>query len=262
MLQLIEDVPTDLNKEMRDFLTAFQLKHATSSTVLNVRFGKISNSDNHYYLGFFDSRFEDEQRIVGKVSWWRGSRNSMEYIVSSRLIENAKFSHWSKDDRQSQRTKDLKKALKLALQHFKEFHWAEITKEGKEEAYHEHKTWVRENNHADNVFRINSTVFASELENLMSQGVVFKTEEFRKAIAGLPTFYEQKRRENADVKFDSVYMFKDKVILSNDTVLNSIEELPEKYRTAIALLRITGSANYYIPEVGYKQGNDKFYIYP
>lgn len=262
MLQLIEDVPTDLNKEMRDFLTAFQLKHATVSTMFNVRFDKINNSDNHYSLGFFDARFEDEQRLVGKVRWWKGNRNSMEYIVSSRLIENHKFGHWSRDDRQSQRTKDLKKALKIASQHFAPIGWEEITKEGAEEAYHEHKTWVRENSQAGNIFRIKCTVFASELENLMSQGVVFKTEEFRKAIAGLPTFYEQERRENADVKFDSVYMFKDKVVLSNNTVLSSIEELPEKYRTAIALLRITGSANYYIPEVGYKQGNDKFYIYP
>lgn len=262
MLQLIEDVPTDLNIEMRDFLTAFQLKHATSSTVLNVRFDKMNSEPNYYSLGFFDARFEDEQRLVGKVKWWKGNRNSMEYIVSSRLIENAKFSHWSKDSRQSQRTKDLKKALKLALQHLKEFSWEEITKEGKEQAYHEHKIWVRENSHVGNMFRIPSTVFASELENLMSQGVVFRTDEFKKAIAGLPTFYEQERRENADVKFDSVYMFKDKVILSNNTILKSIEELPEKYKTAIALLRITGSANYYIPEVGYKQGNDKFYIYP
>lgn len=261
MLQLIENIPTDLNKEMRDFLTAFQLKHATSSTVLNVRFDKISSSDSHYSLGFFDSRFEDEQRLVGKVRWWKGNRNAMEYIVSSRIIENAKFSHWSKDDRQSQRTKDLKKALKLALQHFKEFSWGELTREGAEEAVHEHRDWVRENNHAGNVFRIPSTAFASELENLMSQGVVFKTEEFRKAVAGLPTFYELERRENAPVNFDSVYMFKDKVILSNNTVLNSIEELPEKHRNAIALLRITGNANFYIPEVGYKQGNDKFYIY-
>ena len=46
MLQLIEDVPTDLNKEMRDFLTAFQLKHATSSTVLNVRFDKINKNES------------------------------------------------------------------------------------------------------------------------------------------------------------------------------------------------------------------------
>lgn len=261
MLQLIEDVPTDLNIEMRDFLTAFQLKHATSSTVLNVRFDKMNSEPNYYSLGFFDARFEDAQRLVGKVKWWKGNRNSMEYIVSSRLIENHKFSHWSRDDRHSQRTKDLKKALKIASQHFAPIGWEEITKDGTEEAHHEHKKWVRENNHAGNVFRINSTVFASELENLMSQGVMFKTEEFRKAIAGLPTFYEQERRENAPVNFDSVYMFKDKVILSNNTILKSIEELPERHKHCIALLRLTGSENYYIPEVGYKQGNDKFYIY-
>jgi hypothetical protein len=261
MLQIIEDIPTDLNIEMRDFLTAFQLKHATVSTMFNVRFDKLNSEPNYYSIGFFDSRFEDEQRLVGKVKWWKGNRNSMEYIVSSRLIENAKFSHWSRDDRHSQRTKDLKKALKLALQHFKDFSWNELTNEGKEEALHEHKKWVRETSSAGNIFRISSTAFASELENLMSQGVVFITEEFKKAIAGLPTFYEQERRENTPVNFDSVYLFKDKVILSNTTVLNSIEELPERHRHGIALLRLTGNANYYIPEVGYKQGNDKFYIY-
>jgi hypothetical protein len=47
MLQLIEDVPTDLNKEMRDFLTAFQLKHATSSAVLNVKFDKMNSEPNY-----------------------------------------------------------------------------------------------------------------------------------------------------------------------------------------------------------------------
>lgn len=268
MLKLPSDyaeLKRDINKEMVEFLDAFALKHAKIPAVIDVELVQDERRQNKvsYIAKFFDRRFPDADQI-GSVLWDYGrSVNSYEYIVSSRLIENAKYSAWNRRDFHSNRTKDVKKAIKHAIANIIPYQWQELAYESKSHADRAHHAWVDENSHASRNFNFAHVSVVEELDNLLSQGVVFKTEAFKQAVASIHVWKEYQERRNRPAKMQCVMYALGKVNVSYGDEAREYpndEALPEDVRQKIGLLKLMDN-NKLIPEVGYKFDTNTFWIY-
>lgn len=268
MLEFINDYDKDkASSEFKSFMEAFQLKHNMVQDKLRVKFHSHPFRENQWSATFYDGRFpsEKDDNKVGSVNWVQGSRTPYEFLVESRLIQNAKFSGWSAEYH-SQRTKDTAKAIKIALNNLKPFGWNELTNEARENAQQSHKKWAGSNSQVAYDLRIDPDTMAEELNNLIEQGVVFKTSQFKNAIGALPAYMEYLERRKKPANMDTVMLHEGVVVFMkhgdsmNPTMCKSIEELPEGHQTKIALLRLLGD-NEYLPEVGYKKSEYKYVVY-
>jgi hypothetical protein len=255
----------DMNKEMVAFMDEFALKHAKFPWSLDV---EISQNDARknvvcYVANFYDRRFPDAGK-VGSVMWDYGrSVNSFEYVVSSRLIENAKFSAWNSRDYTSTRTKDMKKAIKQAMEFIIPYQWQELTKDSKELAQRAHNAWANENSNVGRNFNFSHVDLVEELENLLSQGVIFKTEAFKHAVGSIPMWKEHRARINKPVRMDCVMYALGKVNVADSSGAREYpndEALPEALRQKLGLLKLMDDKKL-IPEVGYKFDSNTFWIY-
>jgi hypothetical protein len=109
-------------------------------------------------------------------------------------------------------------------------------------------------------------VIYEEVKHLVGQGVVFKTEAFKKAAAGISAYEEFQDRRSKNAKFHTVIERGEKVIYIRDGHALEPEEfcgfdpLPESTRNAIALLKLVGKEKL-LPEVGYRHGENTYFIY-
>lgn len=253
-----------MNKELVAFVDAMALKHAKIPYTLRVEFDQVQPKNFVCYKAkFFDPRFP-EAKEVGWVMWDYGrSVNSYEYVVSSRLIENAKYSAWNSRDFSSSRTKDLNKAIKKAMEFIIPYQWQELASESKSFAERAHRAWTDENSLIARNFIFNNKVVVEELKNLMLQGAVFKTEAFKRAIGSIPMWEEYRSRVEAPAKMDCVMYALGKVNVTCGGEAREYpndESLPEGVRQKVALLKLLEEKKL-MPNVGYKFDTNTFWIY-
>jgi hypothetical protein len=104
-----------------------------------------------------------------------------------------------------------------------------------------------------------------EIKYLVGMGVQFKTEEFKKAAAGIEAYEEMIRKISIKPKFDTVIVRPDKTIFIpdgralNPQEFNDTDSLPEQARTGIALLKLV-EKDKLLPEVGYRGGENTYFI--
>ena len=266
MLQLIEIDKTQLSEPVLNFLNEMEIKHAKNPYCLTVR--AVQNTyrpEKFWQLRFCDARFaEDEIDWVGVVEWTYGNRNSEEYKVTSRMIQNDRFGHWG-NEHSSRRTKDLKKALKIAMDNIVPFEWIEVANKHKRNAEQAHESWKDKDVLARRPFMIGHEGVYEEIKHLLEMGVVFKTPAFKNAAAGIADYEEFMRKQEIKPKFDVVLVRPDKTVYiphtdtKNPKEVNDIELLPESTRNSVALLKLV-SANNLLPEVGYRGGENTYYI--
>jgi hypothetical protein len=266
MLNLIDVDKTKISEPVVEFLNILELKHAKNPTVMDVRAVQSVHREAHWQLRFADPRFtEEEMPLIGVAEWTYGSRNSQEYKISSRKIQNDRFSGWSNEN-SSRRTKDVKKAIKIAVESLAPYEWHEVSAKGRRDAEGSHRGWVSECNHSVRPFSIDNSIVYEELKHLVEQGVSFKTEAFKNAAAGIPAYEEYLERIKKPVKFDTVMERGDKVIYIKDgraleaQELGALDSLPESTRSSIALLKLVGKNNL-LPEVGYRAGENTYFTY-
>lgn len=266
MLNLIDVDKSKISQPVVEFLSMLELKHAKNPTVINVQAVQSIHREEFWQLRFADPRFtEDEMPLIGVTEWTHGNRSTKEYKISSRKIQNDRFSGWSNEN-SSRRTKDVKKAVKIAVESLAPYEWHEVSAKGRRDAEGSHRGWVSECNHSVKPFSIDNSVIYEEIKHLVEQGVVFKTEQFKKAAAGIPAYEEFVARLQKPVKFDTVMERGDKVIYIKDgralesQELGAMDALPESARNSIALLKLVGKNNL-LPEVGYRAGENTYFIY-
>lgn len=267
MLQLNDIDKTKLTEPVLAFLNALELKHTKLPYYLVVTAVQSVHREEFWQLRFKDSRFVDDDSVdlVGTVEWTYGSRNDKEYKITGRKIQNDRYGHWG-NERASRRTKDVKKAVKIAMENLEPFEWHEISAKGRRSAEDKHRMWACENDRAVHPFNLGHPAIYEEIKHLVEQGVVFKTEFFRKAAAGLSAYTEHAERMTKPAKFDTVIERGDKVILIKDgralepQELASSEGLPENTRNSIALLKLVGE-NSLLPEVGFRAGVNTYFVY-
>ena len=266
MLQLNNIDKTKLSQPVLDFLNAFELKHAKIPYCLTVSAVQNSHRETYWQLRFNDTRFLDDESIdhVGVVEWTYGKRSDHEYKVSTRKIRNDRFGHWSNES-SSQRTKDVKKALKIALDNIEPYEWYELSAKGRRDAEQAHESWARESGGATRVFGVGHDKMYEEIKYLLSTGVQFKTEEFKRAAAGIENYEEMQRKIAIRAKFDTVMVRPNKVVYIPDgralqpQELSDIEGLPESTRNGIGLLKLVDKDKL-LPEIGYRAGENTYLI--
>lgn len=259
---------TVLPEALNEFLNKFKLKHATIPEVMYVKYMAHPINEKFGVLYFYDSKLgepNDKKTLVGAVGYERGKRGETEYIVSSRLIFNDQYSNWS-DEKHQMRSRHLAKCLKNAMQYVVPMRWHELTQIAVNDAKSAFSGWAREFNGSAYILRLETDAIAEELENLIQQGVVFKTESFKKAVESLPKYREFKERISIDVKVDSVVEHQGKYVyiqqgkVLEPEIYDTFETMPEDIRTKLSLLRIVDSKGF-IPQVGYRDDNNIFCLY-
>jgi hypothetical protein len=155
------------------------------------------------------------------------------------------------------RSKDIKKAVRLAVKKATPYDTSEIARITYDEVQNEMFKWVAEARVPNTLLR--DPVILEEIANLVEQGVVFKTEEFKQAAENIPMALERNRRtKTMSDKF--VYVIESthgslSVGRYPATDVNfrfsSIDDLPEFIREKFSLLRLL-PAGTPLPEVGYR----------
>ena len=263
MLQLKDIDKTKLSEPVSQILEALELKHAKIPYYLVVTAVQNTGRDQYWQLRFHDARFaEDEVELVGVVEYTYGKRSDHEYKITSRKIQNDRFGQWG-NEHSSQRTKDLKKAVKITMDNLQPFEWHEISAKGRRDAERAHERWASDDNKAVYPFKVSHEVMYEEIKHLMSMGVQFKTEEFKKAAAGIEAYEEMLRKASIKPKFDTVMVRPDKTIfIPNGRALqyeiSDFDTLPENTRNSIALLKLVGKDSL-LPEVGYRAGENTYF---
>lgn len=265
MLQQVNIDTNVLSEPIKVLLDDLMLKHNKLQYCLTVSAKQDSNNPEFWTLIFRDPRFtEEEVGAVGTVRWSWGSRNDKEYITTSRRIENERYHAWNGQEHRSKRTKDRKKAIKHVLEFVKPYDWIELVMEERAGALKAHERWKDENDSLQWMFRPGANEVVEELQHLISLGVTFKTEAFKRMVDKFPEWQEHQRRKSIKTKADSILFRDDKVIyITHDgqqSELPNTDALPEKHRDAIALLKIMGDEQI-IPEIGYKGKHQKYFVY-
>jgi hypothetical protein len=265
MLQLKDIDKTQLSEPVVAFLDAMELKHAKNPYCLTVRAFQSQYKPEFWQLRFYDARFaEDEVDLAGVVEWIYGQRNDKEYKITSRRIQNDRFGHWG-NEHSSRRTKDIKKALKIAMDNIDPFQWHEISNKGRRKAEQAHEQWANQDNKFVFPFRISHEDIYEEVKHLVGMGIAFKTDAFKKAAAGIPNYEEMQRKASIKPKFNTIMVRPDKTILIPDgralepQELSDFEALPESTRNGIALLKLVGKDTL-LPEIGYRAGENTYFI--
>jgi len=265
MLQLNNIDKTALSAPVLEILEAMELKHAKLGYCLTVSAIQNSNREQYWQLRFHDSRFVGDDDVpVGVVEWTYGKRSDNEYKITSRKIQNDRFGHWG-NEHSSQRTKDVKKAVKIAMTNLLPFEWHEVSAQGRRNAEQAHEQWVREDNKAVHPMRIGSDSVYEEVKYLKSIGVQFKTDAFKNAAAGIEAYEEFVRKASIKPKFDTVIVRPDVTVFIpsgrclESKELSDIDTLPENTRNAIALLKLVDK-NKLLPEVGYRAGENTYFV--
>jgi hypothetical protein len=265
MLQLKDIDKAQLSEPVLEFLNAMELKHAKNPYCLTVRSFQSQYKPEFWQLRFHDARFaEDEVELAGVVEWIYGQRNDKEYKITSRKIHNDRFGHWN-NEQSSRRTKDMKKALKIAMDNIDPFQWHEISNKGRRKAEQAHEQWTNADNRAVYPFRLNAEPMYEEIKYLVGMGIQFKTQAFKNAAAGIGAYEEMIRKVSIKPKFDTVIVRPDKTIFIpdgralNPQEFNDTDSLPEQARNGIALLKLV-EKDKLLPEVGYRGGENTYFI--
>jgi hypothetical protein len=266
MLNLIDIDKTAMSQPVIELLSTLELKHTKEPTTYNVKAVPSVNRPEFWQLRFSDPRFtEEEMPPVAVVEWTYGSRSEKEYKIASRKIQNARYGYWGNEN-SARRTKDVKKAVKIALEALAPYEWHEISNKDRKNAEDKHRLWTCENSRSVYPFNIGHEGIYEEIKHLVEQGVVFKTEAFKSAAAGIQAYDEHIERMSKPAKFDTVIERDDKIILIKDgraleaQELSAMDALPESTRNSIALLKLVGE-NSLLPEVGFRAGVNTYFVY-
>ena len=266
MLQLNNIDKAKLSEPVLNLLEAMELKHAKLGYCLTVSAIQNTNREEFWQLRFFDQRFAGEDSIdpIGVVEWTYGSRSEKEYKVTSRKVQNDRCGHWG-NEHSSRRTKDVKKAVKIAMEVLQPFEWHELSAKGRRDAERAHEQWARESASATSVFGIGHDKMYEEIKYLASIGVQFKTDAFKNAAAGIEAYEEFQRKLAIRAKFHTIIQRPDKLIFIPDgralepQEFDAVEALPESTRNGIALLKLV-EKDKLLPEVGYRAGENTYFI--
>lgn len=265
MLQLNNIDKTQLSEPVAQFLNEMELKHAKLSYCLTVSAVQNINRPVYWQLRFHDARFAGDDDVpVGVVEWTYGKRSDNEYKITSRKIQNDRFGHWG-NEHSSQRTKDVKKALKIAMTNLLPFEWHEVSAQGRRNAENAHERWAREDSNTAKPFSMNIQDIYEEVKYLKSIGVQFKTDVFKNAAAGIEAYEEYRRKLDVKARFHTVIDRGEKIIYIKDghalqpEEFSALDPLPESTRNAIALLKLVNK-DQLLPEIGYRSGENTYFI--
>jgi hypothetical protein len=219
----------------------------------------VNVTDNKFgAICFYDSRVSPPF-LVGTIDY-----DSENYIVVSELIKNERFARYNHDFH-SKRSKDFKKALKVALTYIRPASWESVAQSSRRDISVHLAEWSNKpaqaiNNHIR--YQISRDIVYEEIIKTIEQGGEFKTEMFNEAVKViLENREEAKRREALSLTYLFVFINAQGMYESNVwTGAKSDDELPDEVRMKLGMLRLldepkTNSSGTILDEVGTRCGN-------
>jgi hypothetical protein len=207
---------------------------------------------------FYDSRVSPPF-LVGTIDY-----DGDNYIVVSDLIKNEKFARYNSDFH-SKRSKDIKKALKVALTYIRPASWESVAQSSRRDISVYLTEWNNKpaqaiNNHIR--YNISREDVYGEITHAIEMNARFKTDVFNDAMEIiLANREEAKRREALNLTHLFVFINAQGMYESNVwTGTKSDDELPEEVRMKLGMLRLldepkTNSSGTILDEVGTRCGN-------
>ena len=198
---------------------------------------------------------------VGQIAY-----DGQQYIVTSRLIENGRYSHWSGSEHRSKKSKHIKNIIKEAVKFLLPIQFNEIWEESDTKFQRELSNRTQQiRNSIINKTRIDPTALFKEFVHMYATGYTPITQEFRDAL----TFTIEKQAEiekYVDYK-PTTYMvwvkgnsiqYSDKMTNEPATV-DSIDKLPEDIRGKMFVLDVS-EVNNFIEDVGMKTQEKQYWV--
>lgn len=191
--------------------------------------------------------------------------DSQSYIVSSRLIENGRYSHWSGNEHRSKKSKHMKNIVREAIKFLLPIGFDEIWEDGiaKFDRSLVAKTQQIRSS-IINKTRVDPTALFKEFVHMYATGYVPITQEFKEALA----FVVDKQEEIAKyaeykpttymvwVKGNSIeYGVKG----SEPVAVDSIDKIPEDIRGKMFVLDVS-EVNSFIEDVGMKTQEKQYWV--
>jgi len=207
---------------------------------------------------FYDSRVSPPF-LVGTIDY-----DGDNYVVVSDLIKNEKFARYNHDFH-SKRSKDFKKALKVALTYIRPASWESVAQSSRRDISVHLAEWSNKpaqaiNNHIR--YRISKEDVYGEITHAIEMNARFKTDVFNDAMEIILANREEvKRREALNLTHLFVFINAQGMYESNVwTGAKSDDELPEEVRMKLGMLRLldepkTNSSGTILDEVGTRCGN-------
>ena len=197
---------------------------------------------------------------VGQIGY-----DGQQYIVSSRLIENGRYSHWSGGEHRSKRSKHMKNIIKEAVKFLLPIGFNEIweqTHDRFQRSLQDKTQRIRTS--IVSKTRVDPTALFKEFVHMYATGYAPITQEFKEALA----FVIDKQEEIAkysDYK-PTTYM----VWVKGNTiefgtrddepvVVDSIDKVPEEIRGKMFVLDVS-EVNTFIEDVGMKTQEKQYWV--
>lgn len=203
------------------------------------------------------------------------------YEIYSRRITNEKYRRGTVEFR-TKRTTSLASAVKILLSVCKPYEYLNVAyanfSELKKLIYnwrHEHSDIIRKRLGYTGYFNVEDII--KEVAHLKTLGVSFCTDVFRSiSEETYPLYLEAKRRDQVVLDRHHVYVLEDgKALVSympeelqnksetgvkETTVYDSIDSIPEKLLSKVALLKMMGGDKASMPGVGVRTLDNEFYL--
>jgi len=251
---------------LRGFYDKFVKKHNANITdTLTVAYFH-ANSPDCGRLDFYDARYTYAEakpvlRVTYRHSYTRGK--DYEYVIFSERISNEKFAHYN-SDHFTQSTKDVNKAVTVAMKYAYSRTWWEVAKGSQQEAQKAHQEWESAPRGTLHAFNIGANDVYKELKNLVAQGVIFVTPAFNKAVTLLGDYGEWESRVKNTVPMKAIVEEDGKFYMPEDLYkearkFESLEDTPENLRGKLSMLKLMGEG--FIPEVGYRAKDGVYWVY-
>jgi len=188
------------------------------------------------------------------------------YIVTSRLIENARFSAWNSRDYHSKKSIHMNNIVKEAIKYLLPTQMQEVfmASAGSIQSY-AHDIRARAERSMNEKLRPLQNVMRDEIFNMIASGYTPKNEELAKAMEYVKeTEGDYDALRNFDPKKAFVWIKPNEVVYrvdkEEDVVVRSTDQLPEDIRGKLFVLMV-GDDGRIIEEVGLKVNDTQFWVF-
>jgi hypothetical protein len=191
--------------------------------------------------------------------------DSQDYIVSSRLIENGRYSHWSGNEHRSKRSKHMKNIVREAVKSLLPIRFDEIWGESYDKFQRSLVNKTQQiRNSIVNKTRVDPTALFKEFVHMYATGYVPITQEFKEALAFVVDQQEEIAKY-AEYK-PTTYMVWIKgnsieygVKGSEPVAVDSVDKIPEDIRGKMFVLDVS-EVNSFIEDVGMKTQEKQYWV--
>lgn len=219
-----------------------------------------TNTTYKMYRGFDLAYANLPEQVVGTVGY-----EYEQFFVTSRLIENAKFSQWSGRDYNTKKSKHMNNIAKEAPKYLLPTQFKEVVDESKDK-FNRFIHDIRSEAIQGMRYALNQTNdgLRDELFHMIEQGYKPKNASFARAMTYvMETKEEYERNQNYDPPKAFIWIKPDCVVYGkNEAEAQRIarkEELPEEIRGKLFVLMVADQDKF-VDEVGMKAGDNKFWV--